>query len=105
MEFGLKPETISLIRQAIGNFPEIERVLLFGSRAIGNFRPGSDIDLALCGRAVTGKTVLALNSMLNEQLPLPYFFDVVDYTHLEAAELKESIAANGLVFYEKNGYF
>ncbi len=45
MKFGLNERQLSLIVAAFGKFPEIERVVLFGSRAMGNFKPASDLDL------------------------------------------------------------
>lgn len=39
--------------------------------------------------------------MLNEELPLPYFFDVIDYTHLEHNGLKKHIEQYGKVIYQK----
>ena len=74
MIFGLKRRDRKNILAAVSKFPEIERVKIFGSRAMGNYKKGSDVDLAIAGSQITFKTVLRLRSMLNEDLPLPYFF-------------------------------
>ncbi len=46
-QFGLKPETINIIQTSLASFPEIESAILYGSRAKGNYKNGSDIDLTL----------------------------------------------------------
>jgi predicted nucleotidyltransferase len=49
MIYGLQEKTIQAIRNIFSRFPEVEKVLLYGSRAKGNFRNGSDIDLCMVG--------------------------------------------------------
>lgn len=83
MNAGLSRDDIKLIATAIQQFPEIENAVIFGSRAKGTYRKASDVDLAVKGSAVTGKTIQQLHFLLNEELPLPYFFDVVHYEALE----------------------
>ena len=91
MNFGLRQSDINYILDAIKKFPEIEKAVIFGSRAKGNYKHGSDVDIAIHGKKVTFDTISALHSMLEEQGPLPYFFDIVDYTHLNHKELKDHI--------------
>lgn len=50
MKFGLKDETILKIQSAFIKFPGIEKVVIYGSRAKGNYRNGSDIDITLFGK-------------------------------------------------------
>lgn len=95
MSFGLPEESLQLIKQTIAQFPEIEQAVIFGSRAIGNYRKGSDVDLAIIGKQINHLTENRLSSILNEELPLPYFFDVVDYTHLTHQKLSEHIKKVG----------
>ena len=95
MSFGLPEESLQLIKQTIAQFPEIEQAVIFGSRAIGNYRKGSDVDLAIIGKQINHLTENRLSSILNEELPLPYFFDVVDYTHLTHPKLSEHIKKVG----------
>ncbi|MCX7094411.1 MAG: nucleotidyltransferase domain-containing protein [Methylobacter sp.] len=87
MDTGLTQTDISRITTAIKQFPEIDDALIFGSRAKGTHKKASDVDLAIKGRAVTGETVKRLSFLLNEELPLPYFFDVVHYETLENRQL------------------
>ncbi|MDN5301083.1 MAG: hypothetical protein PWQ60_597 [Thermoanaerobacteraceae bacterium] len=71
------------------------------SRAKGNYKPESDVDIGIYGENITFDTVSALHAMLEEKGPLPYFFDIVDYTHLSHKELKEHIDRVGKVIFEK----
>jgi predicted nucleotidyltransferase len=101
MNFGLKEFELEYIIDAIKKFHEIEKAVIFGSRAKGNYKPGSDVDIGIYGENITFDTVSALHAMLEEKGPLPYFFDIVDYTHLSHKELKEHIDRVGKVIFEK----
>ena len=99
MPFGLTDQDIDLIRSAISEREEISEVLVFGSRAMGNHKKGSDVDLAIKGEKVDLRTVSTLSARLNDELPLPYEFDVVDYASIDAPALTEHINQHGtLVF-------
>jgi len=62
---------------------------------MGNYHKGSDVDLAICGNKIDHLIENRLSSLLNEELPLPYFFDVVDYTHLTHQKLSDHIKEFG----------
>lgn len=64
---GLRENDLHLIIAATKAIPEIEQLFLFGSCAKGTYKPGSDVDLAIKGKAVTYDTVLQLSERLNEQ--------------------------------------
>ena len=83
MLYGLRDSDIVHITDAISQFDEISEVLLFGSRAKGNYKIESDVDLAIKGDQVTPTTVLELSDCLNEEKPLPYFFDVIQYETID----------------------
>lgn len=103
MNFGLKESDMYYILNIIENFKEIEKAVIFGSRAKGNYKPGSDVDIAIYGENITFDTISALHSLLEEQGPLPYLFDIVDYTHLNHKELREHIDRIGkLIFSRQN---
>lgn len=102
MEFGLKEFDLNYIREKLSEFNEIEKTIIFGSRAKGNYKPGSDIDLAIIGENINFDTVSRLHSLLEDQGPLQYLFDIVDYTHLNHDELKAHIDRSGKVIYIKN---
>ena len=85
--------------KSIQNFPEIEEVIIFGSRAKGNFQPGSDIDLAIKGHNLEYSYAEKVRNVLEEGLYTLYFYDVVDYYHITNPALKEHIGRVGKVFY------
>ena len=95
MKSGLLEKDIENILKAISQFPEIEKLIIFGSRAMGNYKTGSDVDLAVFGKNVSDKTIKRLSDLLNEELPLPYFFDVVDYNAITNKDLKKHIDIEG----------
>jgi len=100
MTFGLPAGTLRQIRSALQQFPQIEEAVIFGSRAMGNYRQGSDVDLALIGNIDT-ETVLQVSALLNERLPLPYHFDVVNY-HRTHTDLQRHIDREGKSLYIRN---
>jgi len=99
MAFGLTDQDEKHIQSALLRFPEIERAILFGARAMGNSKKGSDVDLAIVGQNTTSTTVLRLRALLNEELPLPYFFDVVKYETITNDNLKRHIDEHGVVLF------
>jgi predicted nucleotidyltransferase len=96
MAFGFSKQDQERILSALQKFPEIEKTVIFGSRAMGNFKKASDVDLAIVGKNITSKTVIRLHSLLNEELPLPYFFDVVVYEKIANDKLKRHIIEHGV---------
>ncbi len=98
---GLTEKDIRWIIQAVEQQPEIERLVLFGSRAKGCHRKGSDVDLAIKGEEVSYDSVTRLSEQLNEEIPLPYMFDVLDYGTLAEPALKSHIDRVGIVLYLK----
>ena len=87
MKFGLTEQDILQIAGALARVPQIEEAVIFGSRAKGNCRDGSDIDLAIKGDGITDSIVSHVKDWLEEELPLPYFFDVVDYGGIQNQNL------------------
>lgn len=99
--FGLKPSEIDSIIATLRSHPEVEEAIIYGSRAMGNFKPGSDVDLALKGKA-NQDTAIAISIELNERLPLPYKFDVLAYSSLTNQALKQHIDQYGKIFYRRS---
>jgi len=79
----------------------IEKVFLFGSRAKGNFRPGSDIDLAVSGNNLSLNDILDLSIEL-DTLELPYKFDIILLKKVKEKALLEHINRLGIVLFEKD---
>lgn len=98
---GLSESDEKKIISVIQKFPDIRSALVFGSRAMGNHKTGSDIDIAFKGRL--GTDTLARIRSEFESLPLPYFFDVLDYDTITEPALKDHIDAHGRIFYQSSG--
>ena len=101
MRFGLSQQDIERLQGTLASIPEIETAIVFGSRAKGDAERGSDIDLALQGKDVSEKTVLTLLNAL-EELPLPYFYDVVVYHDIQNQALIEHINRVGGILYQRS---
>lgn len=99
-KFGLSNKTIEKICEVFAGFPAIEKAVLYGSRAKGNFKAGSDIDLTLYGATLTKDLRSAIACALDD-LMLPYTVDLSVFDTLNHAELKEHIESVGIVFYER----
>lgn len=102
MMYGLSDKDLDMLIKAVNEFPEIEETVIFGSRALGNYKKGSDVDLALKGSAISKRTVLGLSDLLNEVYPLPYFFDIVHYDIIKNPNLIKHIDDHGVVLYKTN---
>lgn len=99
MNHGLIAQDLAHIRAAAAELKEINRVILFGSRAKGIHQRGSDVDLSISGKGITHSTVLCLLESLNEERPLPYFFDVVNYDSLGDEPLRQHIDRVGILLF------
>lgn len=99
--FGLLERDIIFIIKSLRAMPEIEKAIIFGSRAMGNYKKGSDIDIAIIGKNINDKIVTRLSSILNQELPIPYFVDVADYNSIAISELKKHIDKEGKIIYSK----
>jgi predicted nucleotidyltransferase len=100
--FGLKEITIHKINSIFIKYSAIEKAILYGSRAKGNYKNGSDIDITLIGDSLTYKLISDIENDLDE-LYLPYTFDLSIYKFLENDKLTNHIDRVGKVFYESVG--
>lgn len=71
--YGLTDADLKCIIDAIKKYKEIDKAVIFGSRAMGNYKKGSDIDLCIFGSDVTDKIIMNLYDYLDEIVQLPYF--------------------------------
>ncbi len=101
MKYGLTNKDLAHITKALALIPEIRSGVLFGSRAKGDNKKGSDVDLAIKGEKLTQDSALKLQDILEEQMPLPYFFDVVIYDEIDNKNLKEHIDRRGEEIYRR----
>ena len=97
--FGISDHSYTLLIETLAKWPEIEEVILFGSRAKGNYKKGSDIDLAIKGEQCSASLALDLKAYINEELPIPYMVDIVDYNSLQHQNLREHIDRVGVRFF------
>lgn len=98
--FGLSLNKINKINSVFTKYPEINEVLIFGSRAKGNYRDNSDIDLAIKGNDISLSILQQIEIELDE-LYIPNNFDLVIYEKIENLELKNHINRVGTHFYKK----
>ena len=99
MEFGLKENITSDIKNILSDFPEVKMVIIYGSRAKGNYKPGSDIDLTFKGDNLS-LTILNKISLRIDDLLLPYTFDLSVFAHIDNKDLIEHIERAGKIFYQ-----
>ena len=102
MNYGLPEATVDKICGVFARFPEVERAVLYGSRAKGNYKTGSDIDLTLYGEQLTSRLCATIASELDDLL-LPYTIDLSVFDELNHAKLREHIERVGVVFYQRDG--
>ena len=101
LRFGLKESTINRINAVFSQYPDIEKVVLYGSRAKGNYREGSDIDLTLMGNALSHAQLNRIETQIDDLL-LPYTIDLSIFESIDNANLIDHIRQVGVVFYERS---
>ena len=103
-KFGLKTETIEKIRAVLAGFEQIRTATLYGSRAIGNYQPGSDIDLTLTTFENLPASFLNRVATALDDLDLPYTFDVSLLAQIDNDNLRDHISRVGVEFYNAETY-
>lgn len=96
--YGLEEEELQLMREVFAQSPHIEKVVLYGSRAKGNYKPFSDVDITLLGDRLTEDDLTDVMYRLSES-SLPYFCDVSLYKHLNNPALRDHIQRKGKPIY------
>ena len=100
MTDGLKPQYRRAIIETLSANPKVERVVLFGSRAMGTFTPTSDIDLALFGDDLTLSDQAALTEAMAE-LAIPQRVDILIHHRVENQALREHIRKHGVEWFAR----
>lgn len=98
-EFGLSDWTMTDLRSVFSRYPNIHKVILFGSRAKGNYRPGSDIDLAMLGEGISHQELLQIYNDIDD-LGLLYGVDLIDFNQVKGQPIGDHIERAGKVFYQ-----
>ena len=96
---GLPAKAINSILAVLADYPAIEQVTLFGSRAKGNYRNGSDIDLCVDAPALRLQEQLNIESRLDDLL-LPWKIDLVLRHQIDNGALLDHIARVGIRIYD-----
>jgi len=97
---GLKNIHIEQMKSVFADYSDIDKAILYGSRAKGNYREGSDIDISLVGSNLNLNTLLRIENELDDLL-LPYNIDVSIFEKIENKDLTEHIRRDGVVIYKK----
>ena len=101
MKYGLSEKSLQKIYDVFDRYPEVEEVILYGSRARDDYKNGSDIDLTLRGgNALTHKILSKIASDLDDQL-LPYTIDLSIYDNLNNQDIINQIDLEGVTFYKR----
>ena len=98
IDHGISEKSLAQIFDTLKKYPQIKQAILYGSRAKGNFRPGSDIDLTLKGE-VDHQTICRVSTDLDDSW-IPYEVDVSAYDSLSNPDLIKEIDQHGVIFFE-----
>lgn len=99
-KFGLKQQQIEAIINCLAQYQAIEQVVIYGSRAKGNYKRGSDIDLTIIDDGLSFSELLQLETKLDDLL-LPYKIDLSLKRQISNPDLIEHINRIGIILYEK----
>lgn len=99
--YGLREKDMQYMHELFVQIPSIEKVILYGSRATGDFERGSDVDLAVAGKDVSFSEINHLHYMLENESPTLLWFDVLHLDKLQNEKLKQNIINCGIVIYER----
>src|SRR5580698_9020582 len=97
--FGLTEATVEKIGGILARHPQVTKAVIYGSRAKGNYKNGSDIDLTLEGPGLDHAHLLKIMGELDDVL-LPYTIDLSLFAALTHPELIDHIRPVGILFYE-----
>ncbi len=96
-EFGLPERTMKELLEYFKSRKDVEKVVIYASRAKGTYKTGSDIDFAIW----SDKDTLNGITLELDELPTPYSFDVTNYKTLTHEGMKKSIDRDGKLFYQR----
>lgn len=102
MNHGLSDLDVAQIRAVFAKYAEVESAVLYGSRAKGTYKPGSDVDIALVGDGLTSQMLAAIQDEMEQGL-LPYRFDLSVHAQISHPGLQDHIKRVGVLLYQKTG--
>ena len=95
MNYGLTERSYQKIKEVINKYSDYE-FIVFGSRARGDYKNGSDLDLAVKGEIDEKNYYAILNSF--DLLDIPYMIDIVFISKIKKKELLDAIQRDGVKF-------
>jgi len=95
MKYGLKKSQIEKINSVFAQHHEVKEVILYGSRAKGNYKSSSDIDLTMKGDKLNFSLQLKIENELDDLL-IPYKIDLSIYHSIENTDLIDHIERVGV---------
>ena len=98
MTAGLPENAVERLCAIFADYPSISRVILYGSRAMGTSRPGSDVDLVIEAESMSLTELLAIENRIDDLL-LPWKFDLSLRHTIDNPDLQEHIKRVGVIFY------
>jgi predicted nucleotidyltransferase len=101
VQFGLTEDDLSTLQRVFRRYPSVHEVLVFGSRAMGRFRPGSDVDLAVREDDARASALPDMRYELDEETLLPYRFDVLALDQIASPLLVDHIQRWGCSIYRR----
>lgn len=96
---GIDKELLDEIINLIVRHKKPEKIILFGSRANGDFKKTSDIDIAVVGKNWTDRDIDTVKHNLDELIKTPLKFDVLNFYEITKDRLKKNILQKGKVIY------
>ncbi len=99
--YGLSDEIIQSLREVFREQPNVREVILFGSRAKGNYTTGSDIDLAVRADNLSFRQLMDIHARI-EDLELLYKVDVINYDKVAGTPIGEHIDRVGRILYQRD---
>lgn len=103
MNYGLPQSIIQKICEVLSRYPQVDKATLYGSRAKGNYKNGSDIDLTLHGDGLSLNTIYKILGDLDDLL-LPYTIDLSIFRDIDDLDVIEHIQRVGILFYDKGEF-
>lgn len=101
MRFGLEENDILKLQKIFADYSQIESVKIYGSRAKGNYKNGSDIDLTFIGKELNLTIINTIETQIDDLL-LPYLFDISIYHQISNSDLIDHIQRVGQFFYQRD---
>lgn len=100
MKFGLEEHIVDSLISVFEEHSKVDKAIVFGSRAKGNYRPDSDIDIAIKGQELTTDDII-LMAVAFEAEGITYKIDLIDYNKIKEPDLKAHVDRVGIEFYSR----